>query len=159
MKAIKAGIIILMCSITASDALAQRYVLNPMNTIYADFYLVTADQSYGGIALSYDRLFSPKKTFSIKLGILPEFSSSILLMPLTIQGFTAPGREHHVDLGAGIVPAIDYIEELKLGTIYPELIAGYHFSRGTGFQFRATAHIVLSPSFFLSPSVSVGYLF
>ena len=159
MSAIKACIILLLCLIASVNAKAQLRYLNPMNTVFADFYLVTADQSYGGIALSYERLFNPKSTYSIKLGILPEFSSSILLTPLTIQGYTASGRQHHLDLGAGIVPALDYQEELKLSGIYPELIAGYRFSRGTGLQLRATAHFILSPAFFLSPSVSVGYLF
>jgi hypothetical protein len=160
MKAFK--IIILLSFLivaAASHADAQRRKLNPMNTVYGEFYLISPDQTYGVPGVSYERLFSPKQTYSIRIGaLMPSPEVRILVIPVTVQGYTASGRQHHIDYGGGLGPMLDYYDEFKT-SFYVQLLGGYRYSKGTGLVFRATANMIVHPEFFLSPTVSVGYMF
>jgi len=159
MKAFKTIIILsLLYFADANHADAQRRKLNPMNSVYAEFYLITPDQSYGGLALSYERLFSPKKTISLKIGVIPNIPSEIIVVPVTMQGYTTGSREHHIEFGGGISPAFDYYEEFKV-TVYPHVHGGYRYSRGTGLVFRAIMNVVVYPNPYPNPAISIGYLF
>ena len=69
------AILILLFFAAAGHTSAQRR-LNPMNAVYGEFWLITPDQSYGGIGISYERFFSPRKTVSMQLGAVPNFPSN-----------------------------------------------------------------------------------
>ena len=158
MKAFKTIIILsLLLFAAASNTDAQRR-LNPLNAVYGEFWLITPDQSYGGVGPSYEHFFSPRKTISIKIGAVPNFSAKIAVVPVTVQGYTSSGRKHHIDFGGGLAPAFDYYNELKV-TLYPMVLGGYRFYRGTGLMFRATANVVISPSIYLNPTFAIGYAF
>jgi len=149
-------------SATAGQANAQRrYRLNPMNTVYGEFFIIAPDLSNFQPGICYERLFSPKGTFSGRIGIMPALKHKVLIIPLTIQGYTPGGKQHHIEYGGGIMPSVDYNKDTgKIEYIfYPAVMAGYRYQRSTGLVIRATANIIIHKSVYLNPSVSIGYQF
>jgi hypothetical protein len=150
-----------LLSATSGRIDAQRsYRLNTMNVVYGEFFLLTPSQNFYQPAVSYERLFSPKRTLSGRIGVILNVKHKVLTFPLTLQGYTMEGKQHHIEYGGGVMPSVDY--NLDKGDMiyafYPVLIGGYRYQRGTGLVFRATANVILHP-FILNPSVSLGFLF
>ena len=162
MKAFKLIILLSFLIVTGvSHADAQLRGLNPMNTVYGEFYLISPDAvTYGVPGISYERLYSPKQTLSLKVGVLPDIKGKFYVFPVTVQGYTVSGRQHHVEYGAGFGSMLDFLYEFKT-TFYIQILGGYRYSKGTGLVFRATGNVIFLPPdiFFLSPSISVGYMF
>jgi hypothetical protein len=152
----------ILISATSEQANAQRrYKLNPMNAVYGELFIITPDQSFFRPALNYERLFSPKSTFSGRIGIIPDINGKIMTFPLTLQGHTAGRKQHHIEYGGGVMTSVDYYQatEKIVYIFYPVLMGGYRYEKGTGLMFRATANIIIHKTVYLNPSVSVGYLF
>jgi hypothetical protein len=150
----------ILITVTAPKTDAQgRSKLDPMNGVYGELFLITPDMDYAKPAINYERVFTSKGTLSGRMGvILPDFRSKILIIPITVQGYTTGGKQHHLEYGGGVMPSIDYGTDKLKYTFYPALMAGYRFQRGSGLMFRATANIII-PKFYLNPSISIGYLF
>jgi hypothetical protein len=151
----------ILIAATTDHADAQRRRLNPMNVVYGDVYVITPVLDYGRPAVSYERLFSPRKTLSARIGVIaPSSKSKILVLPLTVQGYTTGGKQHHIEYGGGVMPAIDYYDKENIRyTFYPAILAGYRYQKGTGVVIRATANIIIHDGVYINPSLSVGYQF
>lgn len=132
-----------------------------MNAVYGEFFLIAPDLNNFLPAVCYERLFSPKKDFSCRIGIIPDVKHKILTFPLTLQGHSPGGRQHHIEYGGGVMPSVDYNKDTgKIVYIfYPTVMGGYRYEKGTGLVIRATLNIIIHKAIYPNPSVSLGYLF
>jgi hypothetical protein len=137
------------------------------NGVYAEFYLLRHDFSDGFVSLNYERLMGTKERTHLRLGVYPDFQSTISF-PLTITRMTGPTLLHHFEYGAGLVfrmeHYVDPYDPAPMKTWFfdmPALMVPlmYRFQKNDGLYFRAGFNVFLSWPVLPSPSFSLGYRF
>ncbi len=129
------------------------------NGIYAEVYLVRADFSTGFISINYERVLGKKRRASLRLGIYPDFESTISI-PLTMTWVTGPLKRHHFEYGIGGVYRLERYES-RLYRDVPALMIPlmYRYQKKKGLFFRAGINLFVSWPATPSPSFSLGHKF
>ena len=138
-----------------------------MNGVYAELYLVRHDFSSGFVSINYERVIGKKKRSNLRVGIYPDFESS-LSFPLTITWITKPTRNYHFEYGIGAVFRIEhYIDPYVLTPLrewFYDMTAimiplMYRYQKQNGLFLRGGINLFLSWPTLPSPSLSIGYKF
>jgi len=138
-----------------------------MNGVYAELYLVRPDFSEGFVSINYERVVGKKKGTNLRVGIYPDFESTISF-PLTITWITKPTRNHHFEYGIGAVFRIEHYIDPHVLTQSREWFFDipammvplmYRYQKQRGWFLRGGINLFLSWPILPSPSLSVGYKF
>ena len=138
-----------------------------INGVYAELYLVRHDFSEGFVSINYERVLGKKRRSNLRIGIYPDFKSSISF-PLTITWITKPARDHHFEYGIGAVLRIEHYEDPYVNTQSREWFYDmpaimvplmYRYQKNYGWFFRGGINLFLSWPTLPSPSLSIGYKF
>ena len=138
-----------------------------MNGVYAELYLVRHDFSDGFVSINYERVIGKKKRANLRVGIYPDFQSTISF-PITITWITGPSLNHHFEYGIGGVLRIEHFVDpydpspprewfFDMPAIMVPLM--YRYQRNNGWFLRGGINLFLSWPTLPSPSFSVGYKF
>lgn len=137
------------------------------NGIYAELFLLRHDFSDGFVSLNYERLLGEKGRTYFRLGIYPDFQSTVSF-PMTISRMTGPARRHHFEYGAGLVFRVEHYvdpyDPAPMKTWFYDVPAlmiplMYRYQKNEGLYFRAGFNVFLSWPVLPSPSFSMGYRF
>jgi len=137
------------------------------NGIFTEIYLVRHDFSDGFISLNYERLIGKKGRSALRIGIYPDFESTISF-PLIYQWISTPAGKHHFEWGAGAVFRIenymdpyDPYQTKEWFYDFPAFMVPimYRYQKGNGLIIRGGINLFLSWPVLPSPSFSVGYRF
>lgn len=138
-----------------------------VNGVYVESYLARPDFSDGIVSINYERVFGKKKRSNLRIGIYPDFESTISF-PLTMTWITKPAGKHHFEYGIGAVFRIEHYVDPYILTPHREWFYDipaamiplfYRYQRGKGWFFRGGINLFLSWPTLPSPSLSVGYKF
>jgi len=138
-----------------------------MNGVYAELYLVRHDFSSGFVSINYERVIGKKRRANLRVGIYPDFESSISF-PLTITWITKPTRNHHFEYGIGAVYRIEHYIDPYVLIQYREWFYDipaimiplmYRYQKNAGWFFRGGINLFVSWPTLPSPSLSAGYKF
>ena len=165
---IRISILGLLFIIIAQEGNAQKTVASQfaMNGAYTEFYVVRPDFSDGFVSINYERVLGKKLRSSLRLGMWPDFESSVSF-PISISWITGPSRKHHFEYGIGTVFRIEhYVSDDPTQTkewFYDVpafmLPLMYRYQKSSGMYFRGGVNVFLSWPTLPSPSLSVGYRF
>lgn len=152
-------LILLVFTVSAADGQYFQAVRGMRNGVYAEAYLTPRDFTTGFISLNYEHFFGDKYRNSIRVGVLPDFRSS-LAVPVTYTYITRPYDNHHLEIGVGLVSLFEFFE----GTVYHDIAVAmlpvmYRYTNKSRFYFRAGVNIFYSWPVLPSPSVSMGFRF
>jgi len=159
MKPIILSILIFLAIVVELKAQPTDYTSIGQNGIYAEYYLIRHDFSSGLVSLNYERIIGKKRKTSIRMGIYPDFRSTISV-PVTISWITSPLKNHHFEYGIGAVYRIEHFQ----GKYYHDIPAVmiplmYRYQKSHGIFFRGGINFFYSWPMLASPSVSLGYKF
>ena len=135
------------------------------NGIFAETYLIRHDFSEGMFSLNYERTLGRRQRANLRLGIYPDFESTISF-PLTLSWITKPAGTHHLEYGLGLVFRVEHFVDPYGGYgdkewFYdlPALLIPvmYRFQKEGGFYLRAGLNVFLSWPTLPSPSISAGF--
>lgn len=160
--------ILLAIVFTFSDGHAQSsdYSDIKRNGIYLEAYLVQHDFSDGFVSVNYERALGKKRRANIRVGIYPDFESSVAF-PVTLSWITKPLKPHHLEYGVGAVFRVEhYVDPLGLNTrecfydipaiMFPLM---YRYQRNSGLFVRAGINLLVSWPTIPAPAMSLGYRF
>jgi hypothetical protein len=165
------NLFIVFLSLAALCSKANTFIYKPIpaavedsirfnrNGIYSEVYLIRHDFSNGFVSLNYERRLGKKNNMMLRVGIYPDFKTTISF-PLTYT-FISPARGcHHFEYGLGLVVRIESYE----GNIYKDIPALmipllYRYENGKGFFARAGFNVFYSWPILPAPSISIGYSF
>lgn len=144
---------------TSKDSIFKR------NSLYAEGYLIRHDFSDGFVSLNFERNIGKKHRTNLRLGIYPDFGSTVFSFPLTVSWVTKPLSQHHFEYGIGTLIRIEhYVSPYKTTTrewFYdvPALMIPlmYRYQQNSGWFFRGGVNVFISWPTLISPSVSVGH--
>lgn len=136
------------------------------NGIYAEVYLIRHDFSDGFVSINYERNVGKKNKTKIRVGIYPDFESTISI-PFTVSRVTRPLSNHHFEYGLGAVFRVEHFidpsgfTEKEWFYDVPAFMIPmmYRYQNKSGLYFRAGINLFVSWPTLLSPSISVGYQF
>ncbi len=154
-------VIITMMLLLAGSAEAQYFqaVKGLRSGAYAEVYLTPRDFSTGFVSVNFEKFFGDKYRHSIRVGVLPDFKTS-LCFPITYTYITKPYGKHHLEIGFGLVSRFDLFE----GGLYHDFASGmfpvmYRYTNNSRFYFRGGLNFFYSWPVLPSPSVSMGFRF
>lgn len=137
------------------------------NGVYAELYLVRHDFSNGFVSVNYERVIGKKNKTHLRVGIYPDFESTISF-PITISWITKPAGNHHFEGGIGAIFRIEhYIDPYVVAPSrewfydIPAIMVPlmYRYQKNNGWFFRGGINLFLSWPTLPSPSLSIGYKF
>ena len=136
------------------------------NGVYMELYVIRHDLSKGFFSINYERLFGKKQRANFRMGIYPDFESTISF-PVTFTWISRPDRVHHFEYGFGAILRIEhYVNEYEINPKewffdVPALMLPlmYRYQKKAGLYFRAGVNVFLSWPTLPSPSLSLGYKF
>lgn len=157
--------VILMITISGY-AQTEDYSTIKRNSIFGEVYLIRHDFSEGIASLNYERNIGKKQKAHLRVGIYPDFESTISF-PLTISWITKPLSHHHFEYGIGAVVRIEHFVDPYGYTIkewfydVPAIMIPlmYRYQKNSGWFFRGGVNLFVSWPTLPSPSISVGYKF
>ena len=167
MKYISISLILLLLIVLEINSQNTEYSQIRLNGVYTELYLVRPDFSDGFVSINYERVIGKKKRSNLRIGIYPDFESTISF-PLTITWITKPTRSHHFEYGIGAVFRIEhYIDPYVLTQSrewfydIPAIMVPlmYRYQKSSGWFLRGGINLFLSWPTLPSPSFSFGYKF
>ena len=156
----KLAIAVLLLSIAIpSQAQYFQGVRGLRDGVYAEAYLTSKEFSTGFVSVNFERFFGNKYRNSIRVGVLPDFRSTISF-PITWSYITRPYDRHHFEIGIGLISQFDFFE----GLIYHDIVSAiipvmYRYTNAGRFYFRGGLNIFYSWPILPTASVSLGYRF
>jgi len=142
-----------------SKAQTADYTSIHRNGIYAEYYFIRHDFSSGLVSLNYERIVGKKRKTSLRMGIYPDFRSTISV-PITISWITSPLKNHHFEYGIGAVYRIEHFQNNFYHDIPAVMIPlMYRYQKDHGLFFRGGINFFYSWPMLVSPSASLGYKF
>ena len=159
----------LLLLVIAIDSNAQKSDPSQyhMNGVYPEVYVLRPDFTDGFISVNYERVLGKKLRFYCRIGIWPDFESSISI-PLTVNWITGPYKRHHFEYGIGAVLRIEhYVDPYDPAPVktwfydMPAIMVPlmYRYQKNSGLFFRGGINVFLSWPTLPSPSLSIGYRF
>lgn len=136
------------------------------NGVYVEAYLIRHDFSEGFASINYERNFGKKRRTNFRIGIYPDFESTVSI-PLTFSWITNPLGKHHFEYGIGAVFRIEhYVDPYGYNSkewFYdmPALMIPimYRYQKHSGLFYRGGLNLFISWPTLPSPSFSIGYKF
>jgi len=136
------------------------------NSIYVEGYFIRHAFNSGFVSINYERSFFEKRNINVRLGIYPDYKTSVSF-PLTVSWLSTPLSPHHFEFGIGGVFRIEhYVDPNGLSTrewfydipavMIPVM---YRYQKGSGWFLRGGVNLFISWPSLLSPSISAGYKF
>lgn len=152
-------LLLLLASATVSEAQYFQAIRGLRSGVYTEAYLTPREFSTGFISFNYEKFFGNKFRHSIRVGVLPDFKSS-LCFPITYSYITKPYNRHHLEIGFGFVSRFDMFE----GGIYHDFASGifpvmYRYTNDSRFYFRGGLNFFYSWPVLPTPSASMGLRF
>lgn len=164
-KTLTIGVLLLVIAIVinAQNTDASQFA---KNGVYTEFYVIRPDFGDGFVSFNYERVLGKKHRSNIRLGMWPDFDSSISF-PISISWITWPNKKHHFEYGIGTVLRLEhYVSDDPTQTkewFYDVpafmLPLMYRYQKNSGLYFRGGINVFLSWPTLLSPSLSLGYRF
>jgi len=152
-------ILVVLISLFVSPMLSAQDggITESRNGIYAEMYLLRHDFNEGFISLNYERLIGQQRVRSLRVGIYPDFQTSVSF-PITYTRILAPGKKHHFEYGIGFVLRVERFQ----GETYTDVPAimfpvMYRYQDEGGFFFRGGFNLWVSWPTIPSPGISLGY--
>jgi len=136
------------------------------NGLYAEAYMIRHDFSEGFASINYERTLGKKGRMNARVGIYPDFESTISF-PITLTWITWPQSRHHIEYGIGGVFRIEhYVDpygytDREWFYDVPALMIPlmYRYQPDSSWIVRAGVNVFVSWPTLPSPSLSIGYRF
>lgn len=135
--------------------------LNP-NVIYVEGFIINPEQyNFGYPSINYERYFADWAGLSFRIGVTSDFSSYAHI-PISVNHLSHLSSNHHFEAGIGAITSIQEKTENSPNTVnFYSLFVPlmYRYQQKNGLVFRAGANAFFGDSYFVAPSISIGYKF
>ena len=165
MRKILLPALMIMTMVTGSFSQDKDDPVLALNGVYGETYIIRHDFSEGIASLNFERSFGKKKRATLRIGIYPDFESTVSF-PITLTWVTNPSGKHHFEYGIGGVYRVehfvsDYNPDKEWFYDVPAIMIPvmYRYQNKSGWFARGGINLFVSWPTLPSPSLSIGYRF